>query len=567
MWREAPSIASMAVLRWTGGSLYLIGGVALLIGAAAGLGSGRVHERGVVAIALVSLVLGSFVASVGHRLPRSAYHVLLAGGTALISGLVLLGRGDPASIALSTPFLFVTIDAVFLFPLWQALVHVLLAQVAGAVCLASVGIAPGSIVLVEGCSIGTAVVVAWLARAANAAEEDFLTGLLGRRGFDRRLEETVRRAEREGGQLALAVLDVDHFKRLNDGEGHVAGDHVLVGCARAWADAVPPAAVLARHGGDEFALLLPDTPLGRAADLADDLRRCAPPGVTVSAGVAAWAPGDSGSVLVNRADVALYEAKTTGRDRTVAYGDPLRAASELEAAIAADELVLAYQPVVQLSTGDVVGYEALVRWRHPERGLVMPDEFVPLAECTGAVRSLGEWAIRTVCRELGADGGPPRRRVAVNASAVELQRPDYASMVIAQLDAWDLPGHLLIVEVTEGAFDDAQPQVLENLHALRERGVVVAIDDFGAGYSSLRRLAELPIDVLKLDGALVSAIRPDCDEAPILEAIVSMGRSLGVVLVAERIETEHQASVLQKLGCDLGQGYFFGKPVIGPLPR
>lgn len=553
------------MLRWTFGSLYLIGGSVLLLGRAVRLGSERVDERGIVEIAVGGVALGAMIVAAGTRPPRWLYHVLAVLGSGLIGGLVLLGHGDPASIALSMPFLFVTINAVFLFSLWQALVHVVIAEAACTVCLASVGIAPGAIVLVLGCTIGTAVVVAWLARAASAANLDSLTGLASRRGFERRLEEVLREAERDGRQVALAVLDVDRFKQINDARGHPAGDRLLVACADAWTRLVPPSAILSRYGGDEFALLLPDTTLGQAADLADELRYRVPADVTASVGVAAWMPGDSGSVLINRADVALYEAKTTGRDRTVAYGDPLRAASELEAAIAAGELALAYQPVVRLSTAEVVGYEALARWRHPQKGMVMPDEFIPQAERTGAIRSLGEWTVRTVCWDV-MTSGRPRRSVGVNASAVELRSPDYAAMVTAQLDEWSMPGELLIVEVTEGAFDDDEPQVLANLCALRERGVLIAIDDFGSGYSSLRRLDQLPIDIIKIDGALVGTIREDSADAPILEAIVSMGRSLDVRLVAERIETPHQAAVLRKLGYDLGQGYHFGRPVIGGLP-
>jgi EAL domain-containing protein (putative c-di-GMP-specific phosphodiesterase class I) len=195
----------------------------------------------------------------------------------------------------------------------------------------------------------------------------------------------------------------------------------------------------------------------------------------------------------------------------------------------------------------------------------MPDEFIPHAERTGAIRSLGEWTIETVCREVMSREAP-RRSVGVNATAVELRNPDYAAMVVKKLDEWSMPGNLLVVEVTEGAFED-EPQVLENLCALRERGVLIAIDDFGAGHSSLRRLEQLPIDVIKLDGALTGTIRDDTDEAPILEAIVSIGRSLDVRLVAERVQTAHQARVLHKLGYDLGQGYHFGRPVIGRLPQ
>jgi diguanylate cyclase (GGDEF)-like protein len=564
IWRDAPSMSTMGVLRWTTGSLYLLGGAVLLVGSAAGIGSDSVALGGIVLIGAASALVGLLVVMTGRWLPRWSYHLLLAVGTCLIAALVLSGRGEPVSIAFGMPFVFVTIDAVFLFPLRQALIHVVFAEAACTATLAWVDIAAGIIVIVQGCTIATTAVVAWLARAASAADEDYLTGLTSRRGFERRLDEVLRGAVREGRKVAVAAIDVDRFKQINDAGGHAAGDRLLVACARSWVEVLPPAALLARYGGDEFALLLPDTPLGQAADLGDELRHRAPDDVTVSVGVAAWSPGDTGSVLMNRADVALYEAKTTGRDRTVAYGDPQRSASQLEAAIADGQLMLAYQPIVQISTGEVIGCEALARWCHPQKGLIMPDRFIPQAERTGAIRSLGEWTLRTVCRRV-MTAPEPRHSVGVNASAVELRSPDYAAMVLALLDEWSMPGDLLILEVTEGAFDDDQPQVLENLCALRERGVQIAIDDFGSGYSSLRRLEQLPIDIIKLDGALVSAIREDSDGAPILEAIVSMGRSLGVRLVAERVETAHQAEVLRRLGYDFGQGYHFGRPVLAEV--
>lgn len=558
-WREAPTVANPAVLRWATVSFYLLGGVVLLLGSRHL--DPAADERSIAAVAAVAIVIGSGVAVVGDRLPRWVYHLLALTGTSLVSLLVLLGHGGPASITLSTPYLFVIVNTVFLFPLWQSVVHVVIAEVACGLSLMAVDANAGDILILQGSTLGMAVVVAWLARAASAADEDPLTGLANRRGFDRRLEEVLRSADRDGDQVSLAVLDVDHFKDVNDVEGHLAGDRLLLACARAWRTRVPAGGCLARYGGDEFALLLPGLPLGRAADLVDDLRRLTPDDFTVSAGVAAWRPSDSGSVLMNRADVALYEAKTTGRDRAVAYGDPDRAASELEAAISSGQLALAYQPVVRLSTAEVVGFEALVRWRHPEKGLVLPDQFIPQAERTGAIRSLGRWAVAEVVRRtMGGDG--PRRSVGVNVSALELRSPDYADIVVEQLERHGMPGDLLVVEVTEGAFDDEDPHVMKNLCALRDAGVLVAIDDFGSGYSSLRRLEHLPIDIIKLDGALVDSIRPDSSEAPILEAIVTMGRSLGVRLVAERVETAHQADVLRTLGYDLAQGFYFGRPVL-----
>jgi diguanylate cyclase (GGDEF)-like protein len=390
------------------------------------------------------------------------------------------------------------------------------------------------------------------------AEEDPLTGLTNRRGLERRLEAELQRLHHDGGQFALVALDIDYFKQVNDSFGHLHGDRLLVECATAWCAELPDGALLSRYGGDEFILILPDTPLGRAADITDRLRAVAAEGVTISAGVAAWQYGDSGSMLLNRADVALYDAKSCGRDRTVAYGDPGREASELEAAIAKGEMRVLLQPVVRLPDGEPIGFEALVRWERPGRGLVGSLDFVPQAERTGAIHSLGAWMLEQSCR-LAMSLPGPRRSIGVNVSVHELRRADYASTVGQLLERWQMPGELLIVEVTESVFEDDDPQVTQSLHDLRALGALVAIDDFGAGYSSLRRIEHLPIDLIKVDGALVCSIREDHDPA-ILRAIVIMAESLGVNLVAEHVETEYQAAVLHQLGYQLAQGYLFGRP-------
>ena len=244
------------------------------------------------------------------------------------------------------------------------------------------------------------------------------------------------------------------------------------------------------------------------------------------------------------------------------HGDPSRSASELEKAIAAGQLELHCQPIVQLSTDEVVSFEALVRWRHPVKGLISPDKFVPEAERTGAIHSLGAWVMEETTRVV-MGGSRIHGRVGINISIAELRTDTYVDRMAELLGRWGMDGSRLIAEVTESAFDDGDPRILENLHGLRALGINVAIDDFGAGYSSLRRLEELPIDLIKVDGSLIQAIKPDSYDAPILEAIVTMSRSLGVRLVAEHVETAHQAAVLRRLGYDLVQGYLFGRP----LPR
>jgi diguanylate cyclase (GGDEF)-like protein len=556
-WRETPAVSSLAVLRWTNGSLYLFGGLTLVPGNLL-LASPGVDHTGIAIVTAGVIAIGVLIFAAGHLIPRRGYHALGVLATLIISALVLMGDGRASSVALGAPYIFVVVNSMLVFALREALAEVLLAEVACAVAMSHSGVSAGAIVIVEGCTIGMAAVAAWLARLADAAEEDPLTLLPNRRGFTRRLDTALQEAA-YGGGLAVALLDVDWFKEVNDLHGHPRGDQTLIACAQAWARLMPPGACLSRYGGDEFALLLPDQPLGRAADLADELRAATPRGLTASAGVAGWEPGDSGSVLMGRADVALYQAKTSGRDRTAVYGDPDRAASALEAAIDRDELCLLYQPVIDLRSGDLIGHEALVRWQRPDRGLLGPAEFIPDAERTGAIHSLGSWLLREACAFV-AERDDVSLTVGVNASPVELRNPEYAATVRDCLAAHAVPGRRIVLEVTEGAFDGDDEPILANLCALRELGVRVAIDDFGAGYSSLRRLESLPIDVLKVDGALVSSVREDQEEAPVLEAIAAMGHALGLRLVAEHVETPHQADVLRRLGYDGAQGYLFGRP-------
>lgn len=556
-WHETPAVSSLAVLRWTNGSLYLFGGLTLVPGNLF-LSSPGVQHVGIGIITAGVIAIGVLIFVWGNLIPRRGYHVLGVLATLIISALVLMGDGGEASVALGAPYLFVIVNSVLVFALREALAEALLAEVACALTMSYAGVSAGAIVLVAGCATGMAAVAAWLARLADAAEEDPLTLLANRRGFIRRLDTALQEAS-AGDGFAVVLFDVDCFKEINDRHGHPHGDQVLIACAQAWSQLVPPGACLSRYGGDEFALLLPRQPLGRAADLADELRAATPLGLTVSAGVAGWEPGDSGSVLMGRVDVALYQAKTSGRDRTSVYGDPGRAASALEAAIDRGELCLLYQPVIELATGRVTGYEALVRWQHPERGLVGPADFIPDAERTGAIHSLGTWLLHEAC---GFVVSRPESQVTIgiNASPVELRNPDYADNVRACLTTHDVPARRLVLEVTEGAFDGDDDQIIANLCALRELGVRVAIDDFGAGYSSLRRLDSLPIDVLKVDGALISSLREDQDEAPVLEAIATMAHTLGLHLVAEHVETRHQADLLRRLGYDRAQGYLFGRP-------
>jgi diguanylate cyclase (GGDEF)-like protein len=564
--RNVPTVATAHLLARTTGLLYLTGGLLVL---AATLQSSRwsgANITGIRTLALLSVVVGPLVVWAGHRLPRPVYHLLVGIGTALITAQVLLGNGGAASVALAVPYVYIIIDASFFFGGIGVACHVALVLIASALAMGGVGLPLADILMIQGFFLVVAVVVAWLARVADLAEQDTLTGLVNRRGFDRRIAAELARQRREHGQLAVILLDVDNFAEVNQNAGHGSGDQLLVDCAATWRRLLLEGQPLSRYGGDEFAVLLPGCSLGKASDIADRLRALAPAGVSVSAGVAAWTAGDTASVLLGRADVALYDAKSAGRAQTVAYGDPTRGASELEAAITAGELFLHYQPVIRLQDNALVSTEALVRWNHPRRGLVSPADFIPQAERTGAIHALGRWTLEHACAAAVAAG--EQRGISVNVSVPELRNPEYLTAVRQVLRTRGLRPGRLVVEVTEALFDEDDHQVVRTLHGLRQLGVKVAIDDFGTGYSSLRWLERFPVDVVKIDRSFVGAIDPARERQPVLSAIITICRSLGMTVVAEGVETPEQAIVLRELGCDYAQGYLFGRPVPpDQLPR
>ncbi|SFC01810.1 diguanylate cyclase (GGDEF) domain-containing protein [Nocardioides terrae] len=555
--RQHPAVATLPVVALTTGAVYVTGAACILLVVL--VDPRTAHRAPLMVIPLTSMLSGLAVLKWGRRFPRWFFHVAVVAGAVLTTAQILLGRGTGVVDATVPVYLFVILDAALFFSVVGVAVHLTHVLLVTTVLLPQVGVSWQTVVTLNGVCIAVGIVVAAVCRAADAAEEDPLTRLMNRRGLDRRLQEALQQARADDSRLFLALLDLDGFKQINDGQGHQRGDELLRMCASRWRSVLPKNAVLGRYGGDEFGLIVLDDTLGGAADLADRLREALAPEVTASAGVAAWRAGDSASMLMSRADVALYDAKAAGRNQTVVHGDPGRAASELEAAIECGELVLHYQPLVRLADRAVVGVEALVRWQHPQRGLVPPGDFVPQAERTGAIRALGAWTLDQACLAL-AETGNTFATVSVNVSVCELRRAEYVHTVRAALWRHGLQGDRLMIEVTEAVCDDDDPQVAETLHEVRALGVLIAIDDFGSGYSSLRWLDRLPLDVIKIDGTFIEGIKEESLEAPILEAILVMARSLGVRVIAERVETMHQARVLGGLGCELAQGFLFGRP-------
>lgn len=558
---DLSAIATVKAIGYLNSYFYIVGGVASVLSSYLPGWSTDANVLVVRAVGVIAIVSGIGLIPFVPRMPRWAFHLPVLGGSVLISVSVLSSGSPAAAAAAATVYVYVLMGAVIYFAGVGMLLEMAVCCAAAAASMAHVGVGAAPITMMLVVGLALSLMVAWLARVSSAAELDQLTKLLNRRGFETRIQEAIATVERGGAQLAFVFIDIDDFKGINDGMGHHAGDRVLKRAADVWRVHVGDRGTLGRFGGDEFTLLLPRASLGQAADLADELRSLLPNGVTASAGVTAWQLDDTPSTLTGRADIALYEAKDAGRDRTVVYGDPNRTASELEAAIANDELFLEFQPVFDLDGGRMRSFEALVRWNHPRKGRILPGEFIPQAERTGAIHALGRWTLDRACRAAAASGTEDSPVcVAVNVSIPELRYAGYPAVVQAVLEEHGIVPGQITVEVTEAVFDDDEPQVTTTLRSLRELGVRLAIDDFGSGYSSLRWLDRFPVDVLKVDRAFVEPITAHDQDAPVLRGIINIGRTLGLSVIVEGVETPEQTSVLRAAGADLVQGFLFGRP-------
>ena len=561
-----PEVATIPVMARVTGGLYLAGGCAVLaLGVDAPAGS---PARAVLlAVAATALLTGLAVSAVGHHLPRSSYQVLVAGGTALIAVAVHWCPGPSAATAAAAIGTFVALDAFFFFPPIGATCQLSWLVVAVTGSLASVPDVPvSSVISLDVVLLAVAAVVGGLVRRASSASRDALTGLANRRGLDDAAGELLRMSVRSGTPLSAALLDLDHFSTVNDVGGHAAGDDLLRTVAERWRRDLPAGALLARHGGDEFALLLPDTTGPVALAVVEQLRNACPE-IGLSCGVTQLQPGETRSQLMRRADRALYQAKSSGRARSVlddASPDPI--AADLAAALSGDAsaagLAVHYQGIVLVADGTVVGVEALARWEHPVLGSVSPARFVPLAERNDLVGALGTHVFRTACRDLADLHARTGRRLllTVNVSGHQLCDPGFPAMVGSTLAETGWPAGSTVLEVTENLLEAESPTAVAALEALRRTGLSVAIDDFGTGYSSLARLDTLPADFLKLDHSFVSALTTSSRRARLLRSIMALSDALGLKLIAEGVETPAQADLLRSLGCLYAQGYHYARP-------
>jgi diguanylate cyclase (GGDEF)-like protein/PAS domain S-box-containing protein len=418
------------------------------------------------------------------------------------------------------------------------------------------------------------------------ALHDALTGLPNRAGLKMQLDAVLDHRAAGRDRLAVLFIDLDHFKAVNDSLGHAAGDDLLVSVAKRLAAAVPDTSAVARLSGDEFVVV--DTFAGprEATDLAGELLEVLKTPIQIegleivtSASIGVAATGDAGESLedlVRRADIAMYRAKELGRSRWQLYepaeSDPtvdrLRALGELRRGINEGALRVHYQPRVDLQTGRTMGVEALVRWQHPTRGLLPPSEFITMAEESGLVRPLGAWVLGETLRQ--ADSwrreGPRGAGLefAVNLSARQLSDPELVTMVEGALRLRDIePSHLLL-EITETALMADPNGALASLTALKNLGVGLAVDDFGTGYSSLTYLKTFPIDELKIDRSFINGLGSDSGDSAIVGSCIDLAHAVGILAVAEGVETAGQVRTLKAMGCDLAQGYHFARPLPAP---
>ncbi|MGH2736751.1 MAG: putative bifunctional diguanylate cyclase/phosphodiesterase [Actinomycetota bacterium] len=417
----------------------------------------------------------------------------------------------------------------------------------------------------------------------HQAFHDSLTNLANRALFADRVEHALARADRRKSSLAVLFLDVDDFKTVNDSLGHAAGDELLVALARRLQLALRPADTIARLGGDEFAVLLEDMRSESEAQIVVDriVEQLEAPfrigerevGVSVSIGIARGDDREEGvEELLRNADVAMYMAKNNGKGRAETFEptmhlhalERLELRGDLERAVAVGEFEVYYQPLVALDSGRITGMEALVRWNHPERGQIVPADFIPLAEETGLIVPLGRWVLQEACRQAvlwraSPGDGAAKLHVSVNISARQLQEPEFVEEVCSALTDSGLAPESLLLEITESALITDKEVIVERFHALKRLGVRLAIDDFGTGYSSLSYLSDFPVDAFKIDRSFLGWLG-NTKESTLTAAIIKLGQTLGLEVVAEGIERPDQLAALRDLDCEMGQGFLFSKP-------
>jgi diguanylate cyclase (GGDEF)-like protein/PAS domain S-box-containing protein len=417
---------------------------------------------------------------------------------------------------------------------------------------------------------------------SHLAQHDFLTDLPNRVLLNDRIKQSIGSAARYHKQMAVMFVDLDHFKKINDTYGHATGDKLLQSVAGRIVSCVRRSDTVSRQGGDEFIVLLSE--VSHAEDSVFIARKIlgalsAPYSIdqkhlcmSGSIGVSTFPDdGQDAETLIHKADTALYDAKKLGRNNYQFFRADMQARvlewqsleGSLRNAVGRNEFLLHYQPKVDLKSAEISGVEALLRWKHPERGLIQPLQFVPIAEESGLIVPIGKWVLLEACRQARAwiDAGLPPVRMAVNVSAVQFMDEDFLENVRDALRATKIDASNLELELTETVLMQDADSAMETLHALKAIGVQLAVDDFGTGYSSFSYLRKFPLDALKVDRSFINEISAGTDNAAILSALINIGRSLKHRVVAEGIETLEQLDYLRRHDCSEGQGYYFSYPV------
>jgi diguanylate cyclase (GGDEF)-like protein len=409
------------------------------------------------------------------------------------------------------------------------------------------------------------------------ADHDMLTGLHNRASFQRRAENAIVNAKKRGTTVAIMCLDLDNFKHVNDSLGHVAGDEFLKNVAKRLSACFREVDTVARFGGDEFGIVFanlnrPETATTLGSRLLEVISHPVDfNGQQIVSGVSigialSTSDGDTADRLIKNADLALYRAKTDGRGTFRFFEEEMDARAQarraleidLRQAVTRNQLELHYQPQIDILTNEIVGFESLVRWRHPKRGMIPPSDFIPLAEETGIIRSLGEWVLRRACTD--ARSWPDSIKVAVNVSPAQFRHQNITQLVSEVLQDTGLDPNRLELEITESILLRDTDENLSTLRDLKELGVRVSMDDFGTGYSSIGSLRSFPFDKIKIDRSFVNDLERSSDAIAIIHAVLGLGHSLGMATCAEGVETKEQLIFLRSEGCTEVQGYYYSKP-------
>jgi diguanylate cyclase (GGDEF)-like protein/PAS domain S-box-containing protein len=441
------------------------------------------------------------------------------------------------------------------------------------------GQATGAVIVFRDVSMARAMAL----QMTYSAEHDFLTGLPNRMLLNDRVSQAIALALRHMKKVAVLFLDLDGFKHINDSLGHPVGDRLLQSIAKRLVDCVRGSDTVSRQGGDEFVVLLSEVEHSEDAAITARKMLQAVAGahsigqhdlhVTTSIGMSVY-PDDGldAETLIKNADTAMYQAKENGRQSYQFFKPAMNVRAverqsiegSLRRALERQEFALHYQPKINLRTGAITGAEALIRWTHPTRGLISPGQFIPVAEECGLILPIGKWVLREACKQARTwvDAGLPLATMAVNISAMEFQEENFLEGVFAILKDTGLDPRSLELELTESVLMKRAESAASVLQTLRARGVQIAVDDFGTGYSSLSYLKRFPVDVLKIDQSFVRQITTTPDETTIVTAVMSMGRSLKLRVVAEGVETQKELAFLQAHQCEEAQGYYFSRPVL-----